>query len=168
VRLFFAIWPAPETAHAMAHWAREVHEETGGSLTPAEKIHLTLAFLGDADAGNARNAAQRVRAPRHVMPVDQAKYWKHNKIVWAGPRAMPPGLASLVNQLHAALEAHAFVLEARPFAAHITLLRKAKPPKALPPLPALEWAVSEFVLVRSRISPKGPAYEAIERFTMST
>jgi 2'-5' RNA ligase len=77
---------------------------------------------------------------------------------------MPQPLALLVSQLHAALKDDGFVLEERPFAAHVTLLRKAGAPRPLPPLPALDWPVSEFVLVRSS---KGAAYEVVERFALA-
>jgi RNA 2',3'-cyclic 3'-phosphodiesterase len=166
VRLFFALWPPAKTAHALAQWTNQVARDTGGTPTASDKIHLTLAFLGEADPAKAFNAAQRVLGARHVLPIDHAHYWKHNKIVWVGPQAMPAPLAALVSQLHAALEDHGFVLEDRPFAAHITLLRKAKAPMALPPLPKVEWPVDEVLLVRSRTSPKGSTYEPIERFPL--
>ena len=166
MRLFFALWPPAKTAHALAQWTQEVMQDTGGSAMRTENIHLTLAFLGEADPAKARNAAQRVQGARHRLPIDHARYWKHNKIVWVGPQAMPPALASLVGQLHGALKEHGFVLEDREFAAHITLVRKAKPPKALPQLPSVEWPVNEMLLSRSRTSPKGSAYEPIERFPL--
>ena len=167
MRLFFALWPPAKTAHALSQWAHAVHKDTGGSPTAPEKIHLTLAFLGEADADRAHNVAQRVQGRRHALPIEQAQYWKHNKIVWVGPAAMPVELNDLVKRLHAALKDQGFLLEERPFAAHITLLRKARPPRSLPPLPALEWPVSEFVLVRSRTSAKGSAYEPVERFALA-
>ena len=59
-----------------------------------------------------------------------------------------------------------FELETRPFAAHITLIRKAQEPRRLPPLPELEWPVAEFVLVRSLLSREGSRYEVLERFAL--
>jgi 2'-5' RNA ligase len=167
VRLFFALWPPAKTAHALAQWTHQVSRDTGGAPTASDKIHLTLAFLGDGDPARAHNAAQRVQGRRQTLPLEHAQYWKHNKIVWVGPQATPQALAGLVAQLHGALKEHGFVLEDRPFAAHVTLLRKARPPKALPPLPPLEWPVNEFVLVRSRTSPKGSTYEAVEHFPLT-
>jgi len=167
VRLFFALWPPAKTAHLLAQWTHEVSRDTGGSPTASDKIHLTLAFLGDGDAAKAHDAAACVRGERHALPIEHAHYWKHNKIVWVGPQAMPAQLAAIVNQLHAALKEQGFVLEDRPFAAHVTLLRKARPPKVLPPLPPLDWPVDEFVLVRSRTSPKGATYEWVERFPLT-
>jgi len=166
VRLFFALWPPPETAQALAAWAQQVSASGGGRVTGTENIHLTLAFLGDADPGRASAAARLVKGRRHGLPVDTAKYVRRNEMVWVAPATMPDALAALVQSLRAALRAHAFTLEERPFAAHVTLIRKARMPKSLPPLPALEWPVSEFLLVRSRTSPKGSVYEPLERFAL--
>jgi 2'-5' RNA ligase len=162
VRLFFALWPPRAAAQALFDWAAPME----GRRMAVENIHLTLAFLGEAEPGRAHEAARRVQGRRLALPIDEARYWKHNRIVWVGPAALPPPLSSLVGRLHGALKEDGFVLEERPFAAHVTLLRKASPPTSLPPLPAVEWPVSEFLLVRSRTSPKGAAYEPVERFAL--
>lgn len=162
MRLFFALWPPRETSQALAAWASEVQKQTGGRVTATENIHLTLAFLGEADPDKARAAAKAVKARQHELPIDSAKYVRRNEMIWVGPSAMPGALADLVSKLHASLRAQAFVLENRPFAAHVTLIRKARAPKLLPPLPKVEWPVSEFVLIRSRTSSKGSSYEPIE------
>jgi RNA 2',3'-cyclic 3'-phosphodiesterase len=167
VRLFFALWPPAATAQALADWAREVCSTSGGRVTATDNIHLTLAFLGDADPDKAIAAARRVRASRHHLPIDSAKYVRRNEMVWVGPATTPPALQDLVAQLHASLRAQSFTLEDRPFAAHVTLIRKARQPQSIPPLPRVEWPAKEFILVRSRTSSKGSTYEPVERFPVS-
>ena len=166
MRLFFALWPSPEAAHALGEWAREVQRAAGGRATRDETIHLTLAFLGDAEPEKASAAARAVRGEAFELPVDAARYWRRQRIVWVGPGEMPGALERLVEQLHARLAAAGFVLEERPFAAHVTLLRKAGEPGALPPLPPVRWQADEFVLVRSTPSALGSRYETIERFPL--
>jgi 2'-5' RNA ligase len=162
VRLFFAAWPPPETAGALAQWAGRLD----GRPTPAEKIHLTLAFLGAAQPDKAAAAARRVRGRAHSLPIEVAKYWKHNQIVWAGPRETPPQLAALAAALHFELYRAEFILERRPFAAHVTLVRKARKPVSLPPLPAVDWPIRELALVSSTVSSNGSTYEVLERFPL--
>jgi 2'-5' RNA ligase len=166
MRLFFALWPPPDTAQGLAAWAHEVQQHAGGRATAVETIHLTLAFLGEADPAKAIAAAHRVRSARFDLPLDASQYWKHNKIVWVGPRTMPSRLQNLAFQLHQALREEAFVLEKRAFAAHITLLRKASLPPALPDLPPFRWPADEFVLVRSSPTGTGSRYEIQEQFPM--
>jgi 2'-5' RNA ligase len=58
-----------------------------------------------------------------------------------------------------------FILERRPFAAHVTLIRDARR-APLPPVPEVAWPVCEFLLVRSSVSSRGATYEPLERFTL--
>jgi len=163
VRLFFAAWPPAQTAAALHAWG----EGLEGRVVARENIHLTLAFLGEADPAKAVAAAGRVRGARHELPIEEARFWKKNRIVWAGPRETPAPLAALVTALHLELSRAGFVLEQRPFAAHVTLLRKAREPATLPALPRVAWPVHEIVLVCSRISSRGSTYGPVERFPLS-
>jgi len=157
MRLFFALWPPRETALALERWAQALE----GQPTPADKIHLTLEFLGEADAQKAASAARRVQEAAFRLPLEEAGYWGHNKIVWAGPREAPPELVKLAKNLQLELYKESFILERRPFAAHVTLLRKAAA-QSLPALPRIEWPAKEFALVRS----SGGSYETLERFPL--
>lgn len=166
MRLFFALWPPADTARALARWANEAQRATGGTTTAEEKIHLTLAFLGEADPRKAITAARRVSGKAHALPVEEARYVRENRMVWVRPRETPAPLRALFDHLSLELYREEFILERRPFAAHVTLVRKARRAE-LPPLPAVEWPVCEFLLVRSALSPKGASYEPVERFTLA-
>jgi 2'-5' RNA ligase len=166
VRLFFASWPPRETAQALARWASEVCNESGGKPIIVENIHLTLAFLGEADRDKAIAAARGVKGRRHELPIDAARYVKRNQMVWVGPSEVPASLAALAADLRGQLLRRQFALEERPFAAHVTLIRKARRPRSMPPLPAVSWPVEEFLLVSSTTSSNGSAYTPLERFAL--
>ena len=166
MRLFFALWPPPGAAHALAQWAREAQRQTGGRVTDEAKIHLTLAFLGEVEPAAAIAAGRRVKEKAHELPIEEARYWGANSIVWAGPRDLPAPLRALHEDLYRELTREEFILEKRRFAAHVTLVRKARAPQVLPPLPPVDWPVSEFALVASSLSSKGPAYRLLERFSL--
>ncbi len=171
MRLFFALWPPAATVAALAAWAEEAQKQTGGRLTRPESIHLTLAFLGEVAeerVENAIRAAKSVRGERHALPIEHARVWSHNHVAWVGPKQTPAALESVVQSLRAQLRSEGFVLESRPFAAHLTLVRKAKRPTRLPPLPQVEWPVDEFTLVRSSLSRNGSTYEVIARFPIGS
>ena len=170
MRLFFAAWPPPRTALGLERWASEVARETRGRVTRAEKIHLTLAFLGEIEESRIpaiRDAGRATGGKAHSLPIEQARYWPHNRIVWVGPNETPPALAALAADLKSLLIGKGFEPERRAFEAHVTLIRKARAPRALPPLPPLDWPVEEFVLVRSTLSDEGSSYDVLERLPLS-
>lgn len=160
MRLFFALWPPRETAEALAGWAAELE----GKKTSVEKIHLTLAFLGGAEPEKAIAAARQVRGAPFELPIDRARYVRDNHMVWVGPRELPEGLRALAEALQLALYRAEFILERRPFAAHVTLVRKARKPAAIAPLPKVEWPVRDFTLVDSDLS----RYEVLARFRLES
>ena len=171
MRLFFALWPPAATVAALAEWAAQVQKVTGGRVTRPESIHLTLAFLGEVTeerVADAIRAARSVRGTCHTLPIERAKIWTNNHIAWVGPERTPAALASLADSLRQHLQAQGFALEARPFAAHVTLVRKATGgAERLPSLQRVDWPVDEFTLVRSRVSPKGSSYEVVEQFPLN-
>lgn len=169
MRLFFAVWPPGKTAAALAAWAKGAQRETGGRITREETIHLTLAFLGEVAeerVAAAVRAARRVRGEPHTLSIEDARLWLHNRIVWVGPKETPAALGALVESLREELAHEGFALERRPFAAHITLIRKARAAGTLSPLPVVDWPVQEFTLVRSTLSTKGSSYECIARVSL--
>lgn len=152
----------------MHAWAREARRATGGRATRAGTIHLTLAFLGNVEAGRLDELrALELRGRRHALPIEQARYWPRNRIVWAGPEELPSALGRLAKDLKEILEKRGFRTEMRDFAAHVTLIRNARAPQALPPLPRLHWPVEEVVLVESRPADAGRAYEVLQRYALA-
>jgi len=167
MRLFFALWPPREAADALHAWALEVRRATGGRALGAESIHLTLAFLGEIEERRvAELSGLSAGGERHSLPIEQARHWGRNRIVWVGPRKTPTALRSLVLSLDLELKDRSFRTESRAFSAHVTLIRNARQGTILPPLPALDWQVEEFVLVRSRLAAQAPSYEVVGRYPL--
>lgn len=171
LRLFFALWPDDATRVRLAEWARAIHRESGGRAMRPENVHLTLAFLGNTDPAllpAIEAAAARVEPRAFTLTIDEPGYWRHNQIAWAGARETPPELAALVTDLRAALLAAHVPFDAKPFATHVTLVRKARPGFQMPRLAAIEWRVTDFVLVRSVNGPDGSHYEVGRRWGAGT
>ena len=167
MRLFFALWPPREAAEALHAWALEARRATGGRATRAESIHLTLAFLGEIEEHRlAELRSLSAGGERHVLPIEQARHWARNRIVWAGPNEIPDRLRALAGNLAARLAERCFAIETRPFAAHVTLIRKTRGPGELSKLPEVDWPVREYLLVRSELSAEGPRYDVVERFPL--
>jgi len=161
LRLFFALWPDDAVRASLARASLAIHRAAGGRATRAESIHLTLAFLGDCDAGRLgalKAAAAGVRVRPFELVLDEQGLWNHNRIAWVGARETPEALEVLVTELRTALAGAQFAFDPKPFVPHVTLVRKALPGVAMPALGPIRWHVDGFVLVRSVMRSGGSDY----------
>ncbi|HMH17223.1 MAG TPA: RNA 2',3'-cyclic phosphodiesterase [Burkholderiales bacterium] len=161
MRLFFAFWPDDEVRARLAHWSRELHALCGGRPTRPENLHATFAFLGsvdDARVAEVERAAQEAAPRRFTLILDRPGYWKHNRIAWAGASVVPPGLDVLVSELRGALAKSQIRFDAKSFVPHVTLLREAREPGAMPAFEPIEWRLDGFALVQSVTLPQGSRY----------
>ena len=176
-RVFFALWPDKAAASRLHALARQLHARLGGRLMREDSLHATLAVIGDIAperVAELRVAADAVRAPGFQLAFDVAACWRHNHIAYLGMRRIPHALHGLQADLAARLRAAGFMLEARVFSPHVTLLRKAecaemansKMDKENPATEPVAWAVRDFVLVRSSIGANGSRYEQIGRWPL--
>ena len=152
LRLFFALWPGEDTRAALADWGAAMHRACGGRRIAAEKVHATLAFLGSrpADELAALTAtADAVHADAFDLVLDQANYWKRQRIGWLGASTVPPALSALSEALREQLSMRGFPFDPKPFVPHVTLVREASRPKELPALAPIRWPVESFCLVQS-------------------
>lgn len=172
-RVFFALWPPEEIAGRLAAVAADFAQQAGGRPTCRETIHLTLAFLGDIAVERLpelQRVAGEIDAAAFDLTLDRFGVWQHNRLFWAGSSVLPPVLIDLADALSKRLPAagFAFADAKRPFVPHVTLVRKlARLDVASPVTEALNWSCREFVLVRSRLSDKGSAYEVLARFPLA-
>lgn len=126
MRLFFAL---PFDAGARAAFGRVQQDlarrAAGGKFPPAENFHLTLAFLGEVDAGRL-GGLQTLLRENPVPPLDLLfdRVGQFQGGIWyLAPRTSPP-LLSGQAALAAALRRVGFPLEERPYRPHLTLGRK--------------------------------------------
>ena len=169
VRLFFALWPDSKTRAALAAWQKKLARACGGRVMRPWTLHVTLAFLGATPEDRldaVKEAAAGTRGGACEMIIDQAAFWPHNRIVWVGTDTPPPALTALESGLRSRLAAAGIAFDAKPFVAHVTLLRNARPPRGELPADSVPWAAQDFVLVESQPSPEGSRYEIIARFPL--
>jgi RNA 2',3'-cyclic 3'-phosphodiesterase len=96
----------------------------------AEKLHITLAFIGNVDPARfdeiieaVNTAATRCRA--FDMQLDRVGAFPHERrprIVWVGSRAQGPAYRELATATRSALEARGFAFEDDAIA-HVTIAR---------------------------------------------
>jgi 2'-5' RNA ligase len=152
MRLFFALWPGERVRTSLEHVSAVLAGLARGDAVPAAKIHLTLAFLGQVDDAHAKlagEAAARTLSPRFELVLDEIGSFRRARVAWAGASRGSAGLLDFQARLDRALRARGFALEDRPFAAHVTLVRRIEASVARAPMPAIRWRPRELALVET-------------------
>jgi RNA 2',3'-cyclic 3'-phosphodiesterase len=170
VRLFVALYPPPDLAASLVERAATLAAPAGlrdPRPVPAEKVHLTLLFLGE-------------RAVRELDPIRESV--ARSVAGLAPPRLRVPSIEPLPNLLAAVLEQHPTISQAhtrlaqrlarkperRAFLPHLTLVRgrgAAEPSGFREPLdPMPEFQAAEVRLMESVLHPSGAEHRLLEAF----
>ncbi|WP_338750760.1 RNA 2',3'-cyclic phosphodiesterase [Bacillus sp. FJAT-52991] len=148
-------------------FARAVHEQD---------LHLTLAFLGEAEGGKLKKARDGVTKALDTfspfaLTIDSfGTFGKEEqpRIFWAGVK-LEPKLNQLQQAVSTACREAGFQLESRPFRPHITLARKWQGEKAyLPPVSptAIHFFTEKVVLYKTHLD-RSPKYEEHDIFLVT-
>jgi 2'-5' RNA ligase len=170
LRLFCALRLADETLAPVVRW--QERELRGGRIVPPAHLHLTLAFLGaqDADAVPAVAGALRAAAAAGAAGIRlRLRGYRETRGVGMLTFGDEGGEgAALAARLADALEALGlYRREARPWLAHLTVLRFRERPRLRPPLPELgEVAPSDAAVFMSRLRPHGAEYDVLEAVSL--
>ena len=173
-RLFFALWPTDPVRQQTRDLARAlaIRLHPGGRFVAAERYHLTLAFLGDqvsaAREAAAIQAAATVRSPPFHLKLDHANSFRNNRSLpwWFGSREPQPALTLLYERLREALQRGGAPPERLKFSPHLTVVRDATQALSPTPIGPIDWAVEEFVLIRSRLDLQPASYEILGRWPL--
>ena len=168
-RVFFALSPGERCRRSLFAVANDFAARLGGRPMPKETQHLTLVFVGEVGLDRlsellaaAGEVAQATAGGSIVL--DRLHYHPAGKMLWATSEHCPAQLGALADGLRRNLLARGYVLEPRPFFAHVTLLRRLTLWPQASDLDALRnspirWRYRDFVLLRSRPGPCGSVYE---------
>ena len=165
MRLFIAIRFSDMTCERLCAAVDALRAKGQGHFSPAENLHLTLAFLGETDTPDAALAALReITSPAFTLQF--AGIGQFGSLFWAGIRENET-LRSLQIQLVKHLKAAGFSFEEREFVPHITLARHFTPNIDFSPVPAeeilslIKEPVREIALMRSYPDKNGAHYETL-------
>lgn len=165
-RLFFALWPDPDTRRQCFDVVRRV--KAYGRPVQASNLHLTLVFLGATAEDQEKAliaAANRIRFNPMRLSFDRVSHWRKPAVCCMTSSTTDDAMTSLVMQLRQIVVAENIAIDARAFRPHITLLRKcstAPPPLSIQPI---LWRSQAFCLVESCSTPSGVNYRVLQQWT---
>lgn len=164
-RLFIAAWPGAGVRSALAVATGRWTADARAAPVPADRLHLTLHFLGDV-------ARERMPALRAALALPFAPFTLtlSRPARWSGgiavlePARIPPAMAHLHAALGAALQGQGLAPDGRPWRPHVTLARRAAAATLPARWAAPRWRVGGYALVES--SP-ATGYAVLQRYAAS-
>ena len=186
LRLFYAIeLPSEIRERAVEHISqlrlKLPHVRAGWER--AEKLHITLKFLGNVEESRAQAlslAAERAIgafSPFTLAIADAGAFPPRGnpRVLWLGVRDSSGSLTRLQQSLEDECAAAGFKREERSFHPHITIARLRQPAGAreLAALhlelgfPAMELTINEIVLMKSDLGPGGSRYTVFTRHRLA-
>ena len=167
-RLFFALLPEPDTAQAIAYHADQL-SPVHGRKVKRENLHITLLFLGNVDHAvkdRLCSDCDELTFPTFDIEIDRAGWWKKAGILWLGPKTLPATLKALHDYLLAIACQCRLAVENRPYAPHITLMRKVSQAPPQPVVNPFTWHVKDFSLMQSITHPVGVEYRELMSWSL--
>ncbi|QJE00419.1 RNA 2',3'-cyclic phosphodiesterase [Massilia forsythiae] len=150
-RLFLALWP--DTAVRARLRARRDAWDWPRNAAPvhADKLHLTLHFLGAVPDQRVALLLDRLAVPftPFTVRIGRPVLW-HNGIAVLEPYETPPALLDLHARLAQALPELGLAPEARAYRPHVTMARRAGGVVVPPEDDPVEWLADHYALVESR------------------
>ncbi len=160
MRLFIALQLSDEMKTSITGTLHELKKAgVRGSYVPAQNLHLTLAFIGEADDASAAKAAlQTVEfKPFRLALSDLGTF---GDLLWVGLKGNQ-GLSALAKSVRDALDAAGVAYDRKKFAPHITLVRKAAGRWQQVPAPKGEMMVKKVSLMKSELRDGKRVYKEI-------
>jgi RNA 2',3'-cyclic 3'-phosphodiesterase len=180
MRLFVAIELDDRAREAVAAEQQRVRDALadGCSQTwiPVDRIHLTLAFLGEVVAPQLPDVVSGAALPLDAAPFTLTFAGLGTfpprgapRVVWLGTTVGSSAAAAVQRIVADRLLRAGIALERRPFHPHLTLarLRRARPPdagriRAIDSGQAIaRVSVDHVTLFESRLAPRGAVYTAV-------
>lgn len=161
MRLFIAILPDARMIRALRACVRDLEAQGAqGSIVPDANLHMTLAFIGDAERPDqVRAVLQKTPLPKIRLTLSKTGYF--GDLLWAGIKA-DPSLHAYVSALREALAEADIPFDKKPFVPHITLIRRLRAPGSLcPRLDQAEMEASKAALMCSSFTGGKVQYQEI-------
>jgi 2'-5' RNA ligase len=181
-RIFIAVDISDEARRRVSEYSEALRREFPDlrvGWEKAEKLHLTLKFLGETTENQLKDLIEivgkaAVQISNFKLQISETGVFpslRNARILWLGVKDEKGSLAEISGILESECEKIGFPKEKRKFTAHLTIARLREPQKskeiALKHLQnkfePVDFEVSEIVIYESRLQPNGSIYAAISK-----
>ena len=182
-RIFVAVNISDKARRKVSDYIETLRDEFSNfrvGWDKAEKLHLTLKFLGDIDENQLAKLIEAIEDATRQIPDFKLRISntgvfpskRNARVLWLGVEDEAESLQKLNNILEAECAKRGLAKEKRNFKAHLTVarLREAHKSKKLVErhlendFESDEFEVSEIVIYESRLQKSGSIYQKVSSF----
>lgn len=175
VRAFVAVRVPGYVADALENFLAELRPLAAVRWVRREQFHITLKFLGEVEQAVIEQVIDALEPVKCFEPfrielnhIGAFPNLNSPRVLWLGGDKGAAELGRLSAKVNDVLYDEAGLeKDAKKFRAHMTLARLKDTclpeglVRRLGDVPVLEWECSDLVLMRSRLTPKGPVYSLL-------
>ena len=181
-RIFVAIDISEEARRKVSNYIETLRDEFSNvrvGWEKAEKLHLTLKFLGDINDKQLKILTEAIeKTARQIfifkLQIKETGVFpspRKARILWLGLKDEHGNLQNLNEILESECEKFGFEKEKRNFKAHLTIARLREPQKSKElaqkhlqnEFAPIEFDVSEIVIYESKLQPQGSIYSIVSK-----
>jgi len=181
-RIFVAVDLSQETRSRAAAYIETLRREFRDlrvGWERAEKLHLTLKFLGDCEASQVVDLEKAVaeisrKISNFTIRIAETGVFpnaRQPRVLWLGVRDAGGGLKKINELLESKSEQLGLARENRRFVPHLTIGRVREPNRARKlaekhlenKFESVETTVSDLVIYESRLLPSGSVYTVVSK-----
>jgi len=184
MRLFIAVEIPDEIRHKIGKLISDLKKTEAGVKWVEEKnIHITVKFLGEVKDNDLERLKSLIKDALTDKKIFEASFeglgtfpgGKTPRVIWIGTEKGKEELKKIAVSLEEILSKNGFRKEEREFTAHATIGRVKEKKnigelkKAIEEKKSMkfgECVVGHITIIRSRLSPKGPIYEPVEKIEL--
>jgi len=186
VRAFVCVCMGEDGMNEIANFIGGLKKFTGFKWVARDTLHITLKFLGDITPEQVTRLDTHLSRIGGIRPfnvtlsnVGAFPNLSSPRALWIGIGEGSEGVSRLAASVERAAAASGFAEERRAFHPHVTLARARVDSRAggrthmpeeladmLKSCPMPSWACNGFTLMRSDLSPSGPTYTPIAKFSL--
>ncbi|MCL1940595.1 MAG: RNA 2',3'-cyclic phosphodiesterase [Synergistaceae bacterium] len=179
IRAFIAVVPPDEILDSMEKFLSHLRPLADHKWVNRQQLHLTLRFLGEISPemfDGIKIELDDVRMPPFLISLDNSgafPNFSRAKVLWISGEPGSEELAQLAAQTEQIAVSCGLTPEKRKFSPHLTIARTRAEGKisenfirAMKDTPVFSWRCSDFVLMQSQLTPRGPIYTPAKKYQL--
>ena len=180
IRAFIAVVPPDDILKSMESFLSRLRPLADYKWVSKAQLHLTLRFLGEISSevlGGIKKELNEVRTAPFKVSLDHSgvfpKY-SNARVLWISGETGSEELKRLAAQVEQISVSCGLAPEKKKFSPHLTIARtrfETNIPEdliqAMKDTPVCSWECTDFVLMQSQLTPRGPIYTPIQRYELT-